>query len=36
MDAGDSISAVSALVAAAAAVVGWWQAHSARRTVKAS
>ncbi|WP_435860919.1 hypothetical protein [Streptomyces nigrescens] len=36
MDAGDSISAVSALVAAAAAVVGWWQARSARRTVKAS
>lgn len=33
MDAGDFISAASALVAAAAATVGWWQAHSARRAV---
>ncbi|MFF0516169.1 hypothetical protein [Streptomyces sp. NPDC004250] len=36
MDAGDIISAASALVAAAAAGVGWWQAHSARRAVKAA
>ncbi|BDM70223.1 hypothetical protein HEK616_37100 [Streptomyces nigrescens] len=36
MDTGDLISAVSALVAAIAAGVGWWQAHSARRAVKAA
>jgi hypothetical protein len=36
MDAGDSISAASALVAAAAAAVGWWQANSARRAGKAA
>ena len=36
MDAGDFIAAASALVAAAAATVGWWQAHSARRAVETS
>ncbi|MGW2082304.1 hypothetical protein ACWCOW_36235 [Streptomyces sp. NPDC001939] len=36
MDTGDVISAASAAVAALAAIVGWWQARSAKGAVKAA